>query len=321
MKKSKLITLFLGSIILLIILPFFGQQLVSISDVFSQNELQYVFVHYRLPRVIISFLAGAMLALGGLLFQSIFANVLATPYTLGISSAASLGAILAIYLNLSFSLGIVDSPVLLAVLFSMIFVIILYLISRQQKIFETSKILLLGIALNFLCTSIVLYLQFRLDYLNSFKIMHWLVGSMQNISYEVALLMLVVAIICLPFIFLKRQELDLLSLGEEFALSKGVEVKQVQWLFIIISSLLVGTVTAFLGPIAFVGLIIPNIARMWLGAKHSVLIIASFLLGGMMLSLADLFSRVVFAPVEMPVGIFTAFLGALFFLYMVLQKK
>lgn len=319
--RRRIFLLILLSIVCILLAPFFGVKNLSIQQITHNSQYLYVFLHYRIPRVLLGFVVGAVLSSAGLIFQSIFSNPLATPYTLGIASASSLGAVIAIYFKFNFSFGLIDSVMLTAILFALGSIIILYLISQKQKIYETNKILLLGVAVNFLCSSLILFFQFRIDYLNSFKILHWMIGSMQNISYDILIVIMVISVFGITFIFHMRKELDLLSLGEEFALSKGVNVPYVRWLLISVGSVLVGICVAFFGPISFIGLIVPNIARMMLGALHKHLIWGVILLGGIIVVIADGLSRTMFRPVEIPLGVLTAFIGAGFFFFMLTKKE
>ncbi|MDD5456972.1 MAG: iron ABC transporter permease [Candidatus Margulisbacteria bacterium] len=322
MSKNSKIVIILGiiSLILLLFYPLCGLHFLGFKDIIHNPEAAFIFFNYRLPRVLISFVTGAMLAISGLAFQSIFANILATPYTLGISSAASLGAILALFLGAEWSFHFLDASILLAIVATFIAIMCLYIFSRVNSIQNRDRILLLGVALNFLCSSLIIFLQMQMDYLNTFKVMHWLIGSIQNISYEVLIVLSIVAIICMALIYKKNRELDLMSLGEEFAQSKGVEVQKTRWFLIVVTSVMIGTVIAFLGPIAFVGLIIPNVCRLIVGSKHTFLFWSSLFLGGILLMSADVLSRIVMPPLEVPVGVITSFLGAIFFIYYLMKK-
>ena len=296
--------------IMLLVVPFLGVNLVSPEQIFQQSEISELVLNYRIPRMLLGYFAGAILALSGLSFQSIFSNPLATPYTLGIAGAASLGAILAMYVGWS-NLVV---PAMAMALFS---TVLMYVFSRKQNWNETHKVLLTGVALNMLFSSGILFVQFQFDYLDTFKILHWLVGSIQNISWGSVGLLAIVLLVGLVVLLLNVRTLDLLSLGEEFALSKGVHVGKVRWQFISLNALLVGTVVSLLGPIGFIGLMVPNVMRFWLGASHASLIWGCALGGGLILLLADLVARNACYPIEVPVGVFTSFIGAIFFLHLV----
>lgn len=306
----RIMYLCMASIFLLMVIPFLGVNLISPGQIFRQPEMRELVLNYRVPRMLIGYAAGAILALSGLSFQSVFSNPLATPFTLGIAGAASLGAVLAMYAGW-------QNMFLAAMAMALFSTVLMYAFSRRQHWGETHKILLTGVALNMLFSSGILFLQFQLDYLDTFKVLHWLVGSIQNISWDSALWLSTVLVIGFVFFALNVRTLDLLSLGEEFALSKGVHVSKVRWQFIALNSLLVGTVVSLLGPIGFVGLMIPNLMRFWLGASHQVLLWGCALGGGLILMLADLIARNVCFPIEVPVGVFTSFIGAIFFLYLV----
>ena len=317
----KNLILIIITVLILLLAPFFGERYIHIFSFLSEPDSAYILFQYRIPRIMLAFLAGSGLALSGMIFQSIFCNVLATPYTLGISTAASLGALLAMSLGITFNIWIFDQTVVFAVVFSLLSLWFIYLVSRKYAEGRMSDVLLVGVALNFFFSSLIMLLQFRLDYLNAFKFMHWLFGSIQNVSYEVVVFELTIVIVGIILVFLLRKELDLLSLGEEFAHSRGVNVLYVRWLLIIIGSVLIGSIVAFFGPIAFIGLIVPNIARSIFGAVHKRLIFSSVLMGGILLVVADVLSRALFAPIELPVGIFSSVIGALFFCVLVMRSR
>jgi len=320
MMRKNIGLLFI-TIVVLLLAPFLGERYINIFSFLQEPDSLYILFQYRVPRIMLAFLAGAGLSLSGMIFQSLFCNVLATPYTLGISTAASLGALLAMSLGVTFNVWIFDQTVVFAILFSVLSLWSIYLISRRYAEGRMSDVLLVGVALNFLFTSLIMLVQFQLDYLNAFKFMHWLFGSIRNVSYEVVIFELTVIFIAVTLVYLLRKELDLLSLGEEFAHSRGVNVSYVRWILIIIGSVLIGSIVAFFGPIAFIGLIVPNIARAIFGAVHKKLIFATLLIGGSMLVVADVLSRALFAPVELPVGIFSSVIGAIFFCILVITRR
>ncbi len=319
--KNRTLFVFGAVLLILFLSPFLGEQFIGIDALLHNDQAAYIFINYRIPRVLLAFLAGAGLSVAGLIFQSLFCNVLATPYTLGISTAASFGALLAMATGVSFSIGIFDQTVLFAIVFASISMGFIYLVSRKYAEGRMSDVLLIGVALNFLFSSLIMLIQFRLDYLNAFKFMHWLFGSIRNVSFEVVIFEAIILVIALSFVFLLRKELDLLSLGEEFAQSRGVNVLYVRWVLILVGSLTVGSVVSFFGPVAFVGLIVPNISRMVVGVVHKRLVVATVFIGGSLLVFADVLSRVLFSPVELPVGIFTSFIGAGAFFFLVLARR
>ena len=323
MKRSSsiLIMFTIISAIIIIFGPFIGISWLTPEQVLMNKESQYIFFQYRIPRLINSYVAGSILALCGLIYQSVFANPLATPFTLGIASAASFGAILTMILKLHFQIGIFDAAAIGALIMALLSIAVIFSVSKLLKIIESYKILLLGVAMNFLFTSLILFCQFKIDYVNVFKILQWLVGSISRTNYEIFLSLLAVLIFCGAFIFFMRKEMDLLSLGEEFARTKGVNVDYIRWLALFVSSIMIAFVVASFGPIAFIGLIVPNVVRMLLGAKHINILWGSILIGGVLLSFSDILSRTIYAPVELPVGIVTSFIGSIFFIFLLLRKQ
>ncbi len=317
----KNVILIFITIIILLISPFFGERYIDIFHFLYEQDSTYILFQYRIPRVMLAFLAGAGLSLSGMIFQSSFCNVLATPYTLGISTAASFGALLTMAIGITFNVWIFDQTVIFAIVFAILSLWFIYLVSRKYAEGRMSDVLLVGVALNFFFSSLIMFLQFNLDYLDAFKFMHWLFGSIRNVSYEVVIFELTIITFGTIVVFLLRKELDLLSLGEEFAHSRGVNVSYVRWLLMIIGSVLIGSVVAFFGPIAFIELIVPNIARAIFGAVHKKLILATILMGGSLLVVADVLSRTLFAPVELPVGIFTSVIGAVFFCFLAMSRR
>jgi iron complex transport system permease protein len=318
----KVFFLFLLSILLIVIAPFFGETTINFFDILYNANAQEIdiFVNMRIPRTLLSFLSGSGLAVSGLVFQSLFCNVLATPYTLGISTAGALGALFSMYLAVSFSFWIFDQTIVFAILFSLVSLSFIYLFSKKYAEGKMSEVLLIGVALNFLFSSLIMLLQFQLNYLESFKFIHWLFGNIRNVSYDVVSFIFMIIFIGSIIIYWLHKELDLLSLGEEFAHSRGVNVSYVRWILIVISSLIVGSIVSFFGPIAFIGLIVPNIARIIFGASHKRLIIVTILIGGNLLVLADVFSRALFSPVALPIGIFSSIIGSILFCFFIITR-
>lgn len=322
MKTSyKLIIFIIISILAIIVLPFMGEKFLTFQGVFANEIDNYVFFSYRVPRVLLAFVAGAGLATAGMSFQSVFSNVLATPYTLGTASAAAFGAVLSIAFGINISWGFFDSVTLFSAGFAFLSLILLYGGVLAMKKRDVATTLLLGVAINFIFSGAVLFLQFNLDYLNTFRILHWMIGSIRLVSYDNLIILFSVLVISSGFKLSMLRELDLLVLGDSYARSKGVNVDYVRWLLLTIDALLVGVIVSFFGPIGFVGLIIPNMMRFIFGAKHQILFVTSFIGGGLLLSGSDVIARMIFVPAVMPVGIVTSVLGACFFVFVLLKRS
>ena len=314
--KSKLALLAVLCLALSALAPFGGMSLISPADIFMPGHPDAeVFWRLRLPRTAASFLAGAGLAVCGMVFQALFRNPLATPFTLGVSSGASLGA--AVYLSLGASLSALGSLGSLgaALMGSFISMFLVYSLTRAKGGFSTPIMLLAGVIINFFFSSLVLFLQYVSNAHDSLRIMHWLMGSLSGL--EIARLAdLAFAVLGgTLLIHTLTSELDLLMAGEELAASRGLRVRRVKIQLFAIASVIVAAVVSLTGPIGFVGMMIPHICRIFLGWTHRLLLPASFFLGGCFLTVCDLLSRTLLAPAEMPVGIITALIGGPFFLW------
>lgn len=314
--RFKIILIFACAVIILLGAPFLGAALISPSAIFDPAGADnLIFWRLRLPRSIGAFLAGSGLSLCGLAFQALFRNPLATPFTLGISSGAALGA--ATYLRFGATIGFLGmTGSLVSALCGCFFAMLLvYGITRARGGFSTAVMLLAGVIINFFFSSLVMFVQYMSNAHDAVQIMRWLMGTLAGIDagrlWEMAI------VVFGGFWVFSRMsaELDLLMAGEEIAASRGVDVYRVKLGVFIAASVVVGVIVSITGPIGFVGMMIPQICRLMLGYTHALLMPASFFMGGGFLVLCDLLSRTVLAPAELPIGILTAMLGAPFFLW------
>ncbi len=277
-----------------------------------------IFWRIRLPRVLLAFLAGAALSLGGMAFQALFRNALATPFTLGVSSGAAFGA--ALYVLAGAAVGVLGlaAQSLSAFLGALLSIGVVYGLTRTRHGFSTATMLLAGVAVNFFFSSLILFLQYLSDFTDSYRIMRWLMGGIETVGYGAVLRVAPFVLIGGAVVLLFTHELNLITLGEEVAVSRGVETRSVRRALFLATSLMVGGVVAQCGPIGFVGMMAPHICRLLLGGDHRKLAPASFLFGGTFLVLCDIVSRLLIAPAEIPVGVVTALLGGPFFLWLLL---
>jgi len=275
----------------------------------------------RIPRVLMAFLAGAGLATAGLAFQAMFRNPLATPFTLGVSSGASLGAAASIHLGLSFSLLGFSGTSLSAFGGALVAMMVVYGLSRSCRGSSTVTMLLAGVAVSFFFSSLILFLQYLSDFTRTFRMLRWVMGGLDSVVGSTDVLGVLPFVIsgCLIVLYLTH-ELNLITTGDELAAARGVEVNQTKVILFFVSSLMVGAVVAVCGPIGFVGLMAPHICRLLIGADHRWLTPATMLFGGAFLVFCDTLARVVIAPTELPVGILTALLGGPFFLWLLLSR-
>jgi len=276
----------------------------------------------RVPRVLASFLAGSSLAVCGMAFQAIFRNPLATPFTLGVSSGASLGAALAVWSGFHFSFLGLSGVSLCAFAGALLVVGLVWTASSLRRRFmNTYTLLLAGVAVSFFFSSLILFIQYLSDFTQSYQILRWLMGGLENIRFNSLPPLLILFLPAMGIFAFLARDLDLMAIDEELAVSRGVEVPRSKALVYICTSILVGAVVSLCGPIGFVGMMVPHICRMIFGWTHRVLFPASLLAGGIFLTLCDTVARTLIAPAEIPVGIITALLGGPFFLWLLVRRN
>lgn len=305
--------------------PFVGMTDVPLRTLWGQDEdgvASFIFWEARVPRLCMGFLAGSALALSGMAFQAMFRNPLATPFTLGVSSGASLGAVLSIRLGWNVSVAGFSSVSLFAFAGALLSILLVYGLAHARRGFSTPTMLLAGVAISFFFSSLILFLQYVSDVTQTFHMLRWVMGGLQRVlKYDDVLGVLpFVAAGCLILFYLTH-DLNLLTTGEELAASRGVEVGRTKKALFLTASLMVGAVVSVCGPIAFVGLMAPHICRLLVGADHRYLLPATLLFGGAFLILCDTLARTLTAPAELPVGIITALLGGPFFLWLLLGRR
>ena len=276
-----------------------------------------IFWKLHVPRVAMAMLAGAGLAVSGMVFQAVFRNALATPFTLGVASGASLGVSIYIHLGLSFSVAGISCGSCLAFAGAMATIFAVYGLTRLRRGFSSATMLLAGVALNLSFSSLVLFLQYRSDFAQSFVILRWIMGGLQSVvGLQDVLAVLPFVAAGMVIVAYLIHELNLLAIGEELAASRGVEVDRTKIALFFAVSLMVGAIVAVCGPIGFVGLMAPHICRLLIGPDHRYLAPASVLFGAAFLTVCDTVARTAMAPAELPVGILTSLLGGPFFLWL-----
>ena len=179
--------------------------------------------------------------------------------------------------------------------------------------------LIAGVAINFFFSSLILFMQYLSDFANSFRIIRWLMGGFEIVGFRPVMTLVPFVVIGSALVFMLTHELNLLTLGEDIALSRGVDVKKIKMVIFFATSFMIGGIVSICGPIGFVGMMAPHICRLLIGAEHRLLTPASFFFGGAFLVLCDTLSRILIAPAEIPVGVITALLGGPFFLWLLLS--
>jgi len=323
MKQFRFLPVFLiVSSAVLLGAPLVGGNVVPLSAVFNpgpDDPAAMIFWDIRFPRACLAWLGGAGLAAAGMVFQAMFRNPLATPFTLGVSSGASLGAALAVRLGLGTIFMGISAVSVGAMAGALLAITLVYGLTRLKRNCSTGAMLLAGVAVNFFFSSLILLIQYTADFHDTFRILRWLMGGLQMVGFDAALRLLPFLVLGAAVLAARVGELDLLTTGEELAASRGVSVGRIKTTFFILVSIMVGVVVSTCGPVGFVGLMCPHICRLIVGPDHRRLLPATLLFGGAFLVACDTVARTVFAPTELPVGIFTSFLGGPFFLWLLLR--
>ncbi len=273
----------------------------------------------RFPRVLLAFVEGVSLSLAGAVMQGLFRNPMADPYVLGVSSGASLGAVLGIAMGLGRSLGLWALPIV-AFVGALITTGLVYALSTHRGRTDTWTLLLSGIAVSSLISSIIALIMVvsrdRID-----EIVFWTMGALSRATWRSVGVAVPYTIPGVLLLWLNWGALNALSLGEEPAFHLGVSVERAKRTLLWTASLITAGSVAFTGPIGFVGLMVPHAVRLVAGPDHRWLLPLSALLGGNALILADLLARTLSPPMEIPVGVITALAGAPFFLYLLYRTR
>lgn len=270
----------------------------------------------RLPRVLMAFLAGAAIAVSGTVMQSVLKNPLASSYGLGVSSGAGLGAVIMMVYGASLGSSLNYMLPIVATLFGFGAVLLaLMFVEYVDKSLSSNTIILAGMVVSLFLNAIMnMMATYNAEFTH--RILLWQLGTFAGKEWTAIGVLTVVVVVSLVFFQSHSKEMDVLTFGEEQAMSIGVETKKEKWLLIGVTSLLTGTAVSFVGIIGFVDLIAPHVVRKFFGVSHKWVIPMSALFGGMFMVLCDLAGRTIASPREIPVGSITALLGAPFFLYL-----
>jgi iron complex transport system permease protein len=310
-----------------VLAPLVGSTTISLARVFDRsipfadNVDAQIFFVARMPRVLAGAVVGATLASAGVVLQALLRNPLATPFTLGVSAGAALGAILVISFGGAVALGPL-SPVPLASLGGAFVAgaIVYALATRPGRAMSTSILLLAGVTLNAFFSALILFVQYMADFTEAYRTLRWMMGDLDVGSFgPIVAALPLVAIAFLMFAALPSS-LNLLSVGSDTAATRGVEVGRVQRVAFISAALATSAAVSLAGPIGFVGIVVPHLVRLMTGFDHRIVLPASALFGASFLVACDLVARTILAPVEVPVGVVTAMLGGPFFLWLLVRK-
>jgi vitamin B12 transport system permease protein len=305
----------LSALILSILYLIVGDLFINPFDGLDSLEQQLLF-QLRVPRLLAALVVGASLAISGATLQILLRNVLAEPGVIGVSGGASVAMVILITFfpyaatTLGYTLG--------AIIGALGFTIILVLMARVHRL-STTRLLLIGVALGIISSSIVTLAFYFSDELSLRQLMYWLMGSLGGISSS-QLLVLIIPIPVIFWILTQANRLDKVMLGEIHAQQLGIDVYQLRWKLIIAVAILVGCAVAIAGIIGFVGLVIPHIVRLVLGTENRYLLPTCAVAGATFLIFSDLIARVVLSNAELPLGVVTTLFGAPVFIWMLVKS-
>jgi iron complex transport system permease protein len=311
----------------LVVSPMIGPTSISLTRALDrsipldQNTDAVIFFGTRLPRVLFAALAGAALAVAGVVYQALLRNDLATPYTLGVSGGASFGALAA--MRWAAGLGAIGGLVvpLAALAGAGAALLLVHGLARRRALQErTHTLLLAGVTLNLVFASGILVVQYLSDPHQAFAMLRWMMGGLDVADTRLPALLALPLLAGFVALRLQAPALNVMSIGDRTALHLGVDAERVRGVGLAVASIMAALVVAWAGPIGFVGLIVPHLVRRLVGPDHRGLLPASALAGAAFLLACDTLARTVAAPLELPVGIITAMLGGPFFLWVLFRK-
>jgi iron complex transport system permease protein len=311
----------------IILAPLIGSTPISLrrafdwSIPFADNADAQIFFIARLPRTLAGALVGSTLAAAGVIFQGLLRNPLATPFTLGVSSGAALGAMLAITFRPALEAFTIPLAPVASFAGALVAVAVVYaLASARHRGLSTEVLLLAVVTMNAFFSALILFVQYFADFAETFRILRWLMGDLDVSSYDPLLTALPLVVLSFAAFAWLARPLNLLSLGPDAAESRGLDVVRAQRLAFVSASLATGAAVSVGGPVGFVGIIVPHLVRLIVGADHRIVLPASALFGAAFLVGCDAIARTVLPPLELPVGVITALIGGPFFLWLLVKR-
>jgi len=326
------ILIFIGALLfsafLIFLALFIGSSQINPADILSyifnsssvSASAAIIIGEIRLPRIILAFIVGAGLAVAGAVFQAIIRNPMVDPYIIGISAGAGTGVMLALFLGVEIAVFNLNSLPAFAFLGAVITVFTVYQLARVGNKLPVLTFLLAGVAVSFILNSMMSFLMvLRTENLQ--QLVYWLMGSLAGSAWGDIKMILPYFLTAFAVILFYLKDLNILLLGEESARHLGLNVERTKIILLGAASLLTASVVSVSGSIGFIGLVVPHIARMIIGPDHRRLIPLAALFGASFLLLADTAARTIMAPMELPVGIITAFAGGPYFIYLLRNKS
>lgn len=332
--KGMFITLLLLLIVAFVLNISLGSVAIPLNEIFTslsggevtKSSWNYIIIDYRLPKAITAILVGGGLAISGLLMQTLFRNPLAGPFVLGLSSGASLGVATLILGAGSFGgfLGTMLANEWSLVLASALgsFLVLLAVLAVTLRIKDTMAILIIGLMFGSVTAAVVGVLSYFSSAEKLQQYVFWSFGSLGNQSWAGVLILSFCTLLGIVISFTASKSLNALLLGENYAKSMGVRIKRTTLIIIITTSILAGSITAFAGPIAFIGLAVPHIARQWITtSNHRILIPAVLLFGSIIMLLCDVIAQLPFSEYTLPINAITSLIGAPVVIWLLVRKR
>lgn len=295
----------------------FRDMLSVLSD---KDSMEYGVLSYiRIPRTLLGFAVGGGLSLSGAILQGIYRNPLVEPYTLGISGGASLGVTFAIVAGLHLT-NVLFLP-FAGFIGALATIFLVYALSIRRGMLEINRMLLIGVMISFISSSLMMFLMSVTSAENIHGIVFWTMGSLNESNYAMIGLVVILSVACLLVSYIFVMPLNALRLGEENARHLGVDSGTTIRILFILTSLLTGACISVAGIIGFVGLVIPHIVQLWVGSDYRIKLIASFLSGSVFLILCDVAARTIIAPNELPIGVITGIVGGIVFIVLLSRSE
>ncbi|MEW6380127.1 MAG: iron ABC transporter permease [bacterium] len=287
-----------------------------------KDPLYYpVIWHLRLPRVIMGVVAGAGLAASGTVMQAVTRNPLVSPFTLGISSAAALGASIAIMFNLSLMGPGKFTAIIVAFIFSLLCTLLVFALASKRGN-SAEALILAGIVLMYFFSALTSVLQFFASEQELTAMVNWTFGSLSRSKWDEILIAACVVLTCIPILTRFSWDLNaMIAAGDEGAATLGINTSRIRTICLILSSLVTATIISFTGIIGFVGLVAPHLTRLVIGGDHRFLLVGSCITGAIILTLADIFGRTIVSPMIIPIGIVVSFVGVPMFIYLMMINR
>ncbi len=305
--------------------PFIGSTKIDFSQALTwpldpqRSPDAAILLMTRIPRILLAALTGMALSSAGVAFQALLRNPLATPYTLGISSGASLGAVFALVFKTSGSILGIPFIELFAFIGALGTMGLVYLLASWTRQAPTYTLLLAGVTVSFFFSALIMFLQYLSDFTQTYQILHWLMGGLDIADYSSLARIAPIVILSVVILMVISYEFNILSAGDDLARSRGVRVERTRFAAYFFASLATGAVVSVGGPVGFVGLIVPHTIRLMVGSDHRILLPTASFAGAGFVIICDTFARTLFAPAEIPIGVLTSLLGGPFFLILLFR--